>query len=200
MSQARCVESNEFKRLIAVAKTTTNAKRNAAILYLLFASGLRAKEASLLRIKDIVNPYTGELLKTYTLQKWMTKTKVERLAYLADEKARTAIDEYLKWYKDSWEAKGRPFSHDLPLFYSQKGGHFSCSPSIVRAINSIFKKAAIYEGRSHSGRVSVVTKLNRKHYSISRIAKIVGHTDSRTTARYDRVVQEELEDMAKKLI
>lgn len=200
MSKARCVESNEFKRLIAIAKTTTNAERNVANLYLLFASGLRAKEASLLRIKDLVNPYTGELLKVYTLQKWMTKTKVERPAYLVDEKAREVVANYLKYYEETWKAKGRPFSYELPLFPSQKGGHFHGSASIVRAINNIFRAAHIHEGRSHSGRVTVVTKFNRRHIPLGRTAKFVGHSSVKTTAGYDRVEQEELEDMGKKLI
>lgn len=178
--QASVIADRDVERLLInfYHSPKRNAKRNMAIIMMSFKLGLRAKELSSLKIKDI---YDGiKLKKTLRLLAKYTKGNKHRDLPLNNEPVIQTLKTYIEARKGY---DGRVFNVEAPLFRSQKGSYFSPN-SMVRLIKNIYLDAGYEDASSHSGRRSLLTKLANKGVSAFHIRDIAGHSSVITTQLY----------------
>lgn len=152
----------------------------------MFGAGLRREEITKLNLED------------YNLDdsKFMVRGKrsKQRIAYLGDG-ARDALKNWL-------ELRGTDAG---PLFVSVKRGGTLCrgrqlSPqSIYYLLKVRAKKAGIKPFTPHDLRRTFVSRLLDAGVDIATVAKMAGHSNIQTTARYDRRPEEAKQRAAKLL-
>jgi len=152
--------------------------RDAAIISLLYAGGLRRDEAAQLELKDY-NPETGKL------QVLHTKRGRERTAYLNNG----AFDAMADWLTMRGDVPGRLF---LAI---NKGDNIQHDKTITpQLIYSMLKKrsesAGVRDLSAHDFRRTLIGDLLDAGVDISTVAQLVGHKNVNTTARYDRRPEE----------
>lgn len=175
----RELSTGELIALIATCKAEgTNAgTRDAALIALMYAAGLRRAEVVSLTLSDY-NPQTGELKVT-------GKRNKERMAYITNG-AQSALSDWLAIRGDTGEA----------LFVEvNKGDNLVTLKHISpEAIYNMFAKRAAQAGiRSlspHDMRRTFVSHLLDAGADISTVSKMAGHANIKTTARYDRRPEE----------
>jgi len=79
----------------------------------------------------------------------------------------------------------------LPLFASQKGGHFSAN-TMCQLFLEIYKACGLKDASSHSGRRTYITRLANKGVGVRLLAELAGHSHISTTQRYIDVNSEQL--------
>jgi site-specific recombinase XerD len=146
--------------------------RDGAILALLYAGGLRRAEASSLDRKDY-SPETGEL-------RVLGKGGKERLLYVDNG----AADALADWLEVRGGAEG-------PLFLAiNKGGrvldHGIGDQSIYSLLRKRARQAGVRDCSCHDLRRSFISDLLDAGADISTVAKLAGHSQVQTSARYDR--------------
>jgi site-specific recombinase XerD len=207
----RELENDEIKGLIDVCLADEDNPllgiRDAAIISLMYSSGLRRAEVVTLDMDDI-NLSKGEL-------KVVGKRNKERKAYLA----KGAIRAIEKWI----EARG---TEPGPLFYSvNKGGNIvryrtkrltdeekqqgSAIKRIVarlsdQTIYHLIDKRATQAGlikktTPHDMRRTFVSDLLDVGVDLATVSKMAGHEDTNTTKRYDRRSSRVMQEAADKL-
>jgi site-specific recombinase XerD len=150
--------------------------RDAAIIALMYSCGLRRDEVVNLRL-DSIDSEAGRLVVS-------GKRYKERTAYLVNGAAR-AMEDWL-------EIRGR---HEGALFMPvNKGGVIQNRCMTNQAIYNILKKraanAGVKEFSPHDLRRTFVSDLLDAGADISTVAKMAGHANVTTTARYDRRPEE----------
>jgi integrase/recombinase XerC len=159
-------------------------KRNAAILELLYSSGLRVGELVTLRIRDLS-------LESGTVRVSGKGRKVRVVP--VGEKAVRALSEYLAVRP---AARGMEFaSHiDEPLFLNSRGtvgsrsGAGISARSVARMLSDALGKAGVRRHLSpHGVRHSFATHLLESGADLRAIQEMLGHASLSTTQRYARV-------------
>ena len=171
----RELASGEIAALMADCENdlTPAGARDAAIIALLYAGGLRRAEVVALDLASY-DPETGRLVVH-------GKRNKERTAYLTNGAARAMAD----WLV----IRGREYE---PLFCAiNKGGRLNSIDSMTdQAIyNMLAKRAAgagVKEFSPHDLRRTFVSDLLDAGADIATVAKMAGHANVQTTARYDR--------------
>lgn len=170
----RELSSGEIAALLADCENDTTAAgaRDAALIALLYACGLRRAEAVSLDLEDY-DPTTG-------LIKVMGKRSKERTAYLFNGAARAMAD----WLAIRGGDPG-------PLFFPiNKGGKLKNDRMTTQAVYNILAKrgelAKVGQFSPHDMRRTFVSDLLEAGADISTVAKMAGHASVTTTARYDR--------------
>jgi integrase/recombinase XerD len=170
----------EIQALLAVPDTTTpTGIRDAAILYTLYATGLRASELINLRVQD-VNPRGATV-------RCIGKGAKERMVPVA-QTALNVIKAYL--------ARGRPAfvrsgSEDA-LFLTMRGRSFSRS-GLWRVIKRTALKAHILKNVTpHMLRHSFATHLLAGGANLRAIQEMLGHASITTTQIYTHVARDRL--------
>jgi site-specific recombinase XerD len=207
----RELESDEIKNLIQVCLEDQNNPtlgiRDAAIISLMYSSGLRRAEVVTLDVEDIDLKH-GEL-------RVIGKRNKERRAYLA----KGAIRAIEKWLQERGRSPG-------PLFYSvNKGGNIiktrserlskqeklqGIEPKDIIArlsdqtIYHIIDKRATEAGllkktTPHDMRRTFVSDLLDVGVDLATVSKMAGHEDTNTTKRYDRRSSRVMQEAANKL-
>lgn len=174
----RGLGSGELVAMMRVCQEDkTNAgRRDAAIIALGYAAGLRRAELAGLELGSIQED-DGE---TITLR-IMGKRNKERLVYL-DNGAALALRAWLRVRGDDAG----------PLFYSgRRGGHIEQGSGMTaQAIRDVVDKRAEQAGIPHVSphdlRRSFVSDLLDCGVDIATVASMAGHASVQTTARYDR--------------
>ena len=161
--------------------------RDAAIIALMYATGLRRASAIRLNLDDY-NPDTG------ALRVREAKRNKEYLAYVAQDGAQRALAD---WLSERGDAPG-------PLFWPvNKGGHAQNRRLSAQAIYNLLAKRARGAGIDHFSphdlRRTLAGDLLDAGADIVTVQKILGHANVNTTARYDRR-PEEVKRKAAKLI
>lgn len=176
--KAAVLTDAEFRRVLAVTRTTRHASRNIALLYFSFGLGLRVKELASLRVSDVLQQ-DGELRTEILLTSRHTKGGKQRAIYLANKDARRALAEYLQARsKDDF-----PLGAKSALFKSAKGGAFT--PNTLQMLfKHLFVMAGITTASSHSGRRTFATSLIERGVDIKAVATLMGHQSVSMTARY----------------
>jgi len=162
--------------------------RDAAIIALMYTCGLRREEVVRLELSSY-DQETGKL-------KILGKRNKERTAYLVNGAARAMGD----WLAIRGELPGALF---LPI---NKGGRLICTQRIrksdelepaqltTQAIYNMLAKRAIEAGvkdfSPHDMRRTFVSDLLDAGADIATVAKMAGHANVQTTARYDRRPEE----------
>lgn len=177
--KAPVLTDTQFRRVVAVVRSSGYPKRNLALLHVSFTLGLRAKEMASLLIRDVLTS-SGELKDEVLLTKATTKGGKQRLVYLANRDVRRTLAEYIKERSIHEDEQPHPES---PLFKSQKGGAFS--PNTMQMLfKKMFVLAGIDGASSHSGRRTFATPLIERGVDIKAVSSLMGHSTVAMTARY----------------
>lgn len=176
--QAPVITESEFRRVIAVAKETRHSKRNAALMYMSFGLGLRAKEMAALRVTDVLDE-SGKLRNEVMLGRNHTKGGKQRLIYLSNRDARKSLTDYVYERKQDLYTL-RP---EAALFQSAKGGAFT--PNTMQMLfKRIYRAAGLPDASSHTGRRTFATSLIESGADLKAVSKLMGHGSVAMTARY----------------
>jgi site-specific recombinase XerD len=160
--------------------------RDAAIIAILFGAGLRREEITKLNLNDY-NPEAQELLIR-------GKRSKQRIAYLGAG----ALAALMNWLDVRGQDPG-------PLFVpAKRGGTLrygrSLSPqSIYYLLKVRAKRAGVKAFTPHDLRRTFVSRLLDAGVDIAIVAKMAGHSNIQTTARYDRRPEEAKQRAAKLL-
>lgn len=177
--KAPVLTDTQFRRVVAVVRSSVYAKRNLALLHVSFNLGLRAKEMAALLVRDVLAP-SAELKDEVLLTKATTKGGKQRLIYLSNKDVRRTLAEYIK---DRSIHEGKQPHPNSPLFKSQKGSSFS-----PNTMQMLFKKMFILAGidgaSSHSGRRTFATALIERGVDIKAVSSLMGHSTVAMTAHY----------------
>lgn len=145
--------------------------RDAALIGLLYATGLRRSELSHLDLAD-VDLATGAITVA-------GKGRKRRVVYLADAAERLA--DYLVIRGD---AAG-------PLFYrARRGGHLEARRLSDQGVRDVLSRVAAVAGvtdvRPHDFRRTFISDLLDAGADMASAQRLAGHADPATTSRYDR--------------
>lgn len=171
----RNVEPGELSALFAVcmADSSPAGIRDAALLAVLYAGGLRRMEVSALELKDY-NAATSEVRVREG------KRRKEREVYV-ESGAAAALGDWLR-IRGDWD--GSLFT---PL---TRGGGVIHRPLSAQAVYGILERRAgeakIPKTTPHDLRRSLVGDLLASGADLSIVADICGHANTNTTRRYDR--------------
>jgi len=196
----------DLSHILFVTSRGELGRRNVAIMWMLFGSGLRITEVGQLKVSDVYYP-DGELKKSFVIPGTYTKTGKPRTAYIIVPQQREAME---AWRQHrifdkamiSNDASYGGLRKESPLFLSKKGAWrkfafnikkyktkdgiketLVCA-SLENTIREIIKNAGIQGGSSHSGRRSLATLMDHKGYDLDLIQKILGHEDEEMSLEY----------------
>ena len=197
-------------------------RRNVAITWMLFGSGMRINEVAQLKVKDVYRP-DGELKKTFIIPANYTKTSKSRVAYIVAPQHRQALSDW-KLQRIAEKAMVGDENYygglagDSPLFLSKKSTWrkfafntkryttsegekeiLVCS-SLENLMREILKDAGIQGGSSHSGRRTLATWLDRKGCDLELIRYVLNHEDPDMTIEYIDPSQERIERAYKEIL
>ena len=182
--KANTLSETQFKKLIKLVSIGNNPERNTSILYFSYFLGLRAKEISNIKVKDVSGKNILKLQASYT------KGNKHRDIPLSNKTIQKVIKNYVSHLE---KTRGLLFNESNALFTSQKGGAFSAN-AMVRLINNLYKDNG-YDGySSHSGRRSMITNLVNAGISINKVKTLAGHSNIQTTMEY---VDTNMDDLSK---
>lgn len=185
--QVDFLEPEELERLFAAAQgSSETSRRDAALLELLFSSGLRVSEVVALD-RESVHPETGE----FSVR---GKGGKVRMVFVSD-RARAALEVYLKSRRDV----------DPALFVSTKKGFARKGAgddlritvrTVERIVSRLSTKAGIMKDvHPHTLRHSFATDLLRNGADIRSVQALLGHSSITTTQIYTHVTDEGLREV-----
>jgi len=170
MPAGRAIGAGELGALLNSCGTDALGIRDAAIISLLYATGLRRAELVGLDIADYDPAVGGLILRG--------KRNKERTAYV-DDGAAAALDD---WLAARGDAAG-------PLFQGvgnrNQGGRLT-TQAIYKMLQTRATAAGIPELSPHDFRRTFVGELLDRGADIVTVQKMAGHANVNTTARYDR--------------
>lgn len=168
------MDENEVMALLAAPnRESWIGARDAAILMLLYASGLRVSELCALNIHDVGEGWV----------RVMGKGRKERVVPVA-KVALEALDFYLSRYRTGGE----------PLFVSRSGGRID-RLAVWRRIKFYGKVAGIMKEISpHTLRHSFATHLLDHGADLRLIQDMLGHADIKTTDRYTHLSNQHMKE------
>lgn len=171
----RVLDADEIARLVAVCRgdPTPRGARDAALIAILFAGGLRRAEAAALEVAD-ADPNTGRLLIR------RGKGNKARTVYMTGG----ALAAVRGWLKVRPDAAG--------AFINQIRGSGAVVPSGISttAIYSIVveraRQAGLQPATPHDLRRTFVTLMLERGADVLAVRRLAGHSSVQTTGRYDR--------------
>jgi integrase/recombinase XerD len=178
----KCLSEDEVKRLLDEASKagTPESQRDATILELLYATGLRVSELVSLNIQDI------DLQESY-VRCW-GKGSRERIAYLYP-KALSELKEYLAGARVALLG-GR--KNEQALFVNHRGERLT-RQWVWNILKSYSKKAGINERITpHTLRHSFATHLLQNGASLRHVQELLGHSSISTTQVYTHLTDDHL--------
>ena len=175
--KSRVLTEAEFKRLLVIAKDSTFALRNVAIVYCSFGLGLRVKEIASLKISDVCDSQLN-LLDEINLKRAMTKGEKQRHAYIVNPKLIHALQLHI-----NAQRLHENFNRDSWLFKTQRKSRFH--PDVLQKwFRKLYDKSGLPGASSHSGRRTFITRLIEQGADIKAVSKLAGHASIVTTAEY----------------
>lgn len=193
----KALNRQAVNRILRQARLNGN-ERDAALLELLTATGLRASEAAGLKLGDLE---LGERRGWVTVRALEGKGRKQREVPV-HAKARRALWEYLEGRGfDLQEPLPRfPSARaDEPLFLSQKGGGMSAY-TVWYAVKKYAALADVPDVTPHSFRHTVATRLVRDpNVDLVTAAAFLGHSRLETTRRYSEPSEDDLAKAAERL-
>jgi integrase/recombinase XerD len=180
--QAKVPTTAELARVEKCLAGTRTEVRDRALLFLQYATGMRAGELSALNVDDVL--HRGRVRKEFRLGTDDTKYCRARTVYLEHPKAIAALLGYLRRRQTDLD-----FAGSEPLFVGQKlnratGNHRLSPNAIAHLFLRIYERAGIVGASSHSGRRWFMTELARAGVHPRIIQKRAGHSSLATTQRY----------------
>ncbi len=168
-------------------------------------AGLRVTEISRLTVADVMFP-SGKLREECSLREAVTKGC--RCAYFSHPDLIEAIEAYLAFrlakgigvdLDDSpayrgllpympliWSSRGDGLSQNTKRRVLQTGQavDYKCCDSLQSHLTSLYKKAGVPRGSSHSGRRTFANRILEKTGDIDVVKTLLGHADLDCTDRY----------------
>jgi len=187
--QVKVLFSDQMDRLLNAPDTKTlRGKRDSAILYTFFSTGMRLSELASLD-RDDMN------FKTREISVRGKRGKI-RVVFLSDS-AVSALKEYLGERKDHHSPLFIRIMKDLPDTDSEK------LRLSVRSIQNVVKKCALIAGivtnpSPHTLRHSFATDLLRNGADLRSVQEMLGHKDLSTTQIYTHVTNPQLKKVHEK--
>lgn len=175
--KARVLTESEFRRLLVMAKDSSFALRNVAIIYCSFGLGLRAKEIASLKISDVADSQF-QILDEINLLRSMTKGEKQRHIYVTNKKVVQALQDHLDNLR-----KQPTFNAQSWLFITQRGSRFQ--PDVLQKwFRKLYDKSGLTGASSHSGRRTFITRLIEQGVDIKAVSRLAGHASITTTSEY----------------
>ncbi len=188
--RAKVLSAADLAKACLLQRDKPTEKRNVALLYISYFTGLRSKEMAGLILEDVLT-VDRQLQEEITLRSSTTKGGKIRLCYLSNPKLREALSAYLEEREDD--------NLKSPLFLSQKGGAFSPN-SMQQLFSTIYQKEVGLEGcTSHSGRRTFATRVLNSGANIKELQILMGHSSINTTAIYVQEDPERLSSLVRRL-
>lgn len=187
--QVKVLFSDQMERLLNAPDTKTlRGKRDSAILYTFFSTGMRLSELASLS-RDDMNFQTREISVR-------GKRGKVRVVFLSD-KAVNALKNYLFARTDNHSPLFIRIMKDMP---DREAETFRLS---VRSIQNVVKKYALIAGivtdpSPHTLRHSFATDLLRNGADLRSVQEMLGHKDLSTTQIYTHVTNPQLKEIHKK--
>jgi len=183
MRQAQTLTDAQLRRVLHYCRSRRHPLRDETIILTSFYAGLRAIEIAALKYADVYDEQ-GTVRDQFTLRATQSKGGRTRTVYIGN-KLKRALKEY--------QASIVRQRQDMPLFTSQKGGHFSAN-TMCQLFLDIYKACGLRDASSHSGRRTYITKLANKGVGVRLLAELAGHSHISTTQRYIDVNAEQLKE------
>jgi len=183
MRQAQTLTDAQLRRVLHYCRSRRHPLRDETIILTSFYAGLRAIEIAALKYADVYDEQ-GTVRDQFTLRATQSKGGRTRTVYIGS-KLKRALKEY--------QASIVRHRTDMPLFPSQKGGHFSAN-TMCQLFLDIYKACGLRDASSHSGRRTYITKLANKGVGVRLLAELAGHSHISTTQRYIDVNAEQLKE------
>ena len=183
MRQAQTLTDAQLRRVLHYCRSRRHPLRDETIVLTSFYAGLRAIEIAALKYADVYDEQ-GSVRDQFTLRAIQSKGGRTRTVYIGS-KLKRALKEY--------QASIVRLRQDMPLFPSQKGGHFSAN-TMCQLFLDIYKACGLRDASSHSGRRTYITKLANKGVGVRLLAELAGHSHISTTQRYIDVNAEQLKE------
>lgn len=183
MRQAQTLTDAQLRRVLHYCRSRRHPLRDETIILTSFYAGLRAIEIAALKYADVIDEQ-GAVRDQFTLRATQSKGGRTRTVYIGN-KLKRALKEY--------QASIVRHRTDMPLFPSQKGGHFSAN-TMCQLFLDIYKACGLRDASSHSGRRTYITKLANKGVGVRLLAELAGHSHISTTQRYIDVNAEQLKE------
>lgn len=167
-----------FQLLDSIDSSIPSGKLHLAIMTLFFTTGMRHREVSHLKFKNL-DEENG-----FTVIRYWAKGDKEMVTPL-NPKAEASLSDYLQWAK----SVGYSMEESDYIFRSTKS--FINRPLDPKSMNYIIKKygkKAGVKGRIsiHSARSTVIGMLLDKGHPLERVADFVGHRDISMTRAYNK--------------
>ena len=183
MRQAQTLTDAQLRRVLHYCRSRRHPLRDETIILTSFYAGLRAIEIAALKYADVYDEQDA-VRDQFTLRATQSKGGRTRTVYIGS-KLKRALKEY--------QASIVRNKEDMPLFPSQKGGHFSAN-TMCQLFLDIYKACGLRDASSHSGRRTYITKLANKGVGVRLLAELAGHSHISTTQRYIDVNAEQLKE------
>ena len=183
MRQAQTLTDAKLRRVLHYCRSRRHPLRDETIILTSFYAGLRAIEIAALKYADVYDEQDA-VRDQFTLRATQSKGGRTRTVYIGS-KLKRALKEY--------QASIVRNKEEMPLFPSQKGGHFSAN-TMCQLFLDIYKACGLRDASSHSGRRTYITKLANKGIGVRLLAELAGHSHISTTQRYIDVNAEQLKE------
>lgn len=218
ITHAVTLDKGQFQRLIKITKGTSRyPERDVLVLMLGHHCGMRITEISRVTVADVMFP-SGKLRQEVSLRETITKGCKQRCVYLSTTGVVEALETYLKWRvgrgvgTELGVSKYRGLLAHQPLIYSSRGTGMSqnvkrrtmidgqqrdyrACDSLQVHVTTLYQRAGIKGGSSHSGRRTFASKVLASTGSMETVALLLGHSDIDVSQRYIDVQPETLKAM-----
>lgn len=172
------LESDDVERLMQATEQGYNIKRNKAIIWMLYTTGLRVSELASLNIQDIVRD--GQVVDKFIIK---GKGNSERMIYLKPD-TREFIRKYV----------GMDLQKQRPLFTHSDDKRLTTT-AIWKIVKQTGERAGINKKVTpHILRHSYAVHLLKNDVPIRMIQDLLGHESLNTTMIYTKVNNRDLED------
>lgn len=209
---------SQLRHLLRVTEATSrHPERDAVILWLGFACGMRVTEIARLTVEDVLLP-SGRLREEVSLRAEITKGCRRRLAYLTNPKLIAALERYIAWRKTKdfgCSLDGSQYCGLMPatkLILTWKGGayelnakrlknaggepvEYAAADSLQTYIKGLYRAAGFPLASSHSGRRTFASRLLAAGVSLTDVQGLLGHADLDHVAPYLEVCDDTLREM-----
>lgn len=138
--KAQVVDSpSQLSHILYVASRGQLGRRNVAIMWMLFGTGMRVSEVAQLKVSDVYYP-NGELKQSFIIPGTYTKTSKPRPAYIKVKQQREALKLWQRQRLDEKAFISEDGSYgglrgDGPLFLSRKRGWRSFAFNVKRYVS-----------------------------------------------------------------
>jgi site-specific recombinase XerD len=218
MAQATTLQPGQIRHLFRVTTATSrHPERDCLVLWLGLTAGMRVTEIAQIEVQDVLFP-SGALRDEISLRAAITKGCRQRCIYLSHTKAVEALDRYmdyritrrLRTTGDPGRYRGLEPSSKLILTHKGYKFHLNTKRRVNSAgeqvdylacdslqshITKLYRDAGIRGGSSHSGRLTMASRLIEQGAAVETVQLLLGHAELDHVRPYLQVSHKRLEAM-----